>query len=187
MSKYEEIVKAAAKIFKAKGYHAATVQDIASEVGMLKGSLYYHIQGKEQLLTEVLLSAAEVLCEGLSRMMTFDLTPEEKLRQAVLFHISAYLDREELPVFYNELGNLSAGARMKIKAAIKDYEDIWLSILRDGAVVGVFRQDLPPRIVLQAVFDMCNGTHKWFRPGGRLSPAEIGEVFVKIILDGVRK
>lgn len=187
MNKYREIVRAAAKIFKAKGYHAATVQDIANEVGMLKGSLYYHIQGKEQLLMEVLSSAVEVIRSGLSKVLSSCLSPEEKFQQAVMFHIQAYLDNEELPVFYQELSNLPDDLREKINSSIKEYEDMWLAILKEGADAGVFRNDLPPRTLLQAVFGMCNWTYKWFRPEGRLSPAEVGEIFAKIVLEGINK
>jgi AcrR family transcriptional regulator len=187
LNKYQEIVKASAKIFKAKGYHAATVKDIAEEVGMLKGSLYYHIQSKEQLLIEVLLSAVEVLRGGLSEVLSSGLSPQDKLKQAILSHTQAFLNNEELPVFYSELSNLPAGLRKKINAAFKDYEDLWLKILLDGATAGVIRNDLPPRIMQQAVIGMCNWTYRWFRPDGRLSPAEIGEMFYQIILEGIKK
>lgn len=187
MSKYQEIVRAAAKLFKEKGYHAATVQDIADEVGLLKGSLYYHIQCKEQLLLEVLLSAVKVLQGGLAQMLSADLTPEEKLKQAVLFHIKAYLANEELPVFYSELSNLPANLREEINTAIKEYENIWLIILQDGFDAGIFRDDLPPRMVLQSIFGMCNWTYKWYRQDGLLSPVEIGEIYVQIILQGIKK
>ena len=50
MANLEEIIAAAAKVFQTKGYHAATVQDIADAVGILKGSLYHHVKSKEDLL-----------------------------------------------------------------------------------------------------------------------------------------
>ena len=50
MANLEAIIAAAAKVFRTKGYHAATVQDIADEVGILKGSLYHHVKSKEDLL-----------------------------------------------------------------------------------------------------------------------------------------
>ena len=50
MATLDTIIGAAAKVFRIKGYHAATVQDIADEVGLLKGSLYHHCAGKEELL-----------------------------------------------------------------------------------------------------------------------------------------
>ena len=50
MATLDDIVSAAAKVFRTKGYHAATVRDIAEEVGILKGSLYHHFESKEALL-----------------------------------------------------------------------------------------------------------------------------------------
>ncbi len=50
MATLDDIVAAAAKVFRTKGYHAATVRDIADEVGILKGSLYHHFESKEALL-----------------------------------------------------------------------------------------------------------------------------------------
>src|SRR4030095_6756503 len=50
MANLEAIIAAAASVFRTKGYHAATVQDIADEVGILKGSLYHHVKSKEDLL-----------------------------------------------------------------------------------------------------------------------------------------
>ncbi|MFZ5645919.1 MAG: TetR family transcriptional regulator [Bacillota bacterium] len=186
MNKYQEIVKAAAKVFKEKGYHAATVQDIAREVGMLKGSLYYHIQSKEQLLTEVIICAVNVLNEGLSKVLASDLTAEEKLKKAILFHLQAYLGNEELPVYYNEITKLPPGPQEKLNAAIKEYEDMWMKVLQAGAGTA-FRDDLPARIMLQSIFGMCNWAHRWYRQDGSLSPSEIGEIFCKMALDGIKK
>src|SRR5215467_11567177 len=50
MSKEQEIITVAARLFKEKGYRATTLEDIAAAVGMLKGSLYYYIRSKEELL-----------------------------------------------------------------------------------------------------------------------------------------
>ena len=47
MATLDTIISAAAQVFRTKGYHAATVQDIADEVGILKGSLYHHCAGKD--------------------------------------------------------------------------------------------------------------------------------------------
>ena len=52
--RWQEVVDAAAKVFAEKGYRAATLRDIAAELGMLKGSLYYYIETKEDLLYELL-------------------------------------------------------------------------------------------------------------------------------------
>ena len=51
MANLEAIIAAAAKVFRTKGYHAATVQDIADEVGILKGSLYHHARARKTYST----------------------------------------------------------------------------------------------------------------------------------------
>jgi len=49
----EEVYEAALRLFREKGYHATSMQDIAAVVGLYKGSLYHYIGGKEDLLIQV--------------------------------------------------------------------------------------------------------------------------------------
>jgi AcrR family transcriptional regulator len=49
----EEVYAAALRLFREKGYHATSMQDIAAAVGLYKGSLYHYIDGKEELLARV--------------------------------------------------------------------------------------------------------------------------------------
>src|ERR1700687_405761 len=65
--RYDDIVRAAAEIFYRKGYDATTMQDIAEVVGMLKGSLYYYISAKEDLLYEIIDEVHEVWAKNLER------------------------------------------------------------------------------------------------------------------------
>ncbi len=53
VEKFNNIKNAAAKVFREKGYKEATLEDIAKEINMLKGSLYYYIEKKEDLLYAV--------------------------------------------------------------------------------------------------------------------------------------
>src|SRR6195952_1565035 len=52
--RWSELIEVATDVFYAKGYDAASLQDIADRLGMLKGSLYYYIQSKEDLLFDVI-------------------------------------------------------------------------------------------------------------------------------------
>jgi AcrR family transcriptional regulator len=51
--RWSELIEVATDVFYAKGYDAASLQDIADRLGMFKGSLYYYIQSKEDLLYDV--------------------------------------------------------------------------------------------------------------------------------------
>jgi AcrR family transcriptional regulator len=182
----QELVKAAAKVFKIKGYHGATMQDIADEVGMLKGSLYYHIESKEKLLFEILLTGINVVHEGLKQVLESDLDPKEKLPQAIIAHLRSYETRyDEVSVFLNELVNLPEGMRVEYHKKARGYVDLWLELFREGVEKGCFRADLNPKMVVYAILGICNWTSKWLDLNGPLTLDEIARNYSEIVLKGV--
>ncbi len=182
----QELVKASARVFKRKGYHGATMQDIADEVGMLKGSLYYHIQSKEKLLFDILLTGIEVVYEGVKQVLESDLDPKEKLPQAILAHLLSYETRfDEVSVFLNELVNLPQGMRVEYHKKADGYVDLWLEIFREGVEKGCFRADLNAKMVVYAILGICNWTSKWLDLNGPLTLEEIARNYSEIVLNGV--
>src|SRR5262249_22275563 len=77
----DDIIAAAAKVFQTKGYHAATVQDIADAVGILKGSLYHHVKSKEVLLYLIVKEPIARIYERMTEIVDSDLPAAEKLRR----------------------------------------------------------------------------------------------------------
>ena len=73
MATLDDIVSAAAKVFRTKGYHAATVRDIAEEVGILKGSLYHHFASKEELLYLVVKEPIAQMYRAIAEIAAADL------------------------------------------------------------------------------------------------------------------
>ena len=90
-SRWNEVVEAAATVFQQKGFAAASLEDIAAEVGMRKGSLYHYINSKEDLLFAVVSEPATRILDSLQKTASLDLPPSEKLRQAAITH-AAVLD-----------------------------------------------------------------------------------------------
>src|SRR5262245_1297495 len=77
----QEIIDAAAEVFHRKGYSDASIQDIADEVGLLKGSLYHYIEAKEDLLFAVLSGVYELARQNIDHVRAMDeLRPIERLR-----------------------------------------------------------------------------------------------------------
>ena len=64
----EEVYVAALRLFREKGYHATSMQDIAGAVGLYKGSLYHYIGGKEELLVQVFERAMGSLVANVERI-----------------------------------------------------------------------------------------------------------------------
>ena len=75
----DEVLGAAEELFASRGYHAASVRDIADALNIKGGSLYAHIETKEDLLWEILVAAADRFFAAVTPIVESDLIPIEKL------------------------------------------------------------------------------------------------------------
>jgi AcrR family transcriptional regulator len=186
MTTLDDIVAAAAKVFRTKGYHAATVRDIAEEVGILKGSLYHHFESKEALLYLVVKEPIAQMYRTMAAIAEADLPANEKLRRAILAHLQAF-DRHypHLFVYLREREELKRRFREMIGFSPKEYERCWQQILREGIEQGEFRSDLDIQVTSYGLLGMLNWCYKWYDPQGRLSVKEVAEQFTQLALSGI--
>ncbi len=82
-TRLEEVLQSAANIFFAKGFHATTIEDVARDVGILKGSLYYYIKSKDDLLFRLLLAGVEDGDAYIARHIDPEGDPVEQLERAI--------------------------------------------------------------------------------------------------------
>jgi len=186
MASLDEIIAAAARVFRTKGYHAATVQDIADEVGILKGSLYHHLASKEDLLYLIVKEPIARMYQTMGEIVAIDLPAPEKLRRAILAHVEAFDQHyPHLFVYLREREEMKRRFRELIKLSPKQYERFWQQILREGIKSGEFRADLDVQVVSYGLLGMLNWLYQWYRPQGRLSVREVAEQFTAIALSGL--
>lgn len=180
----EEIVQAAAILFRRKGFDATSMQDIAEAVGMLKGSLYYHFTSKEELLYEVVNRGVDRLLSGAEPIFARqDLGPREKLRQLVRYHM-LHLGRgtQSLVIASYEADKLEPAHREAYVAKRDRYE----SFLRQTIAEGIARGELAPvdvKLAALAILGMCNWFIQWYRPTGPYTPEYIADYFSSLVCD----
>jgi len=179
------ILDAAVDLFANKGYHATTVRDIAGGSGMLSGSLYAHIESKEDLLFEIVASAAEQFTAAVAPIVGGPGAAADKLRRAMAAHVRVVAaDLSAATVFLHEWRALSP-ERQAAAAALRDrYEALLGDIITQGVVSGEFRpvdQKFARLLVLSAV----NWLYMWYRPGGELAPEAVAERLAVLILQGL--
>jgi AcrR family transcriptional regulator len=186
MANLEEIIAAAAKVFQTKGYHAATVQDIADAVGILKGSLYHHFKSKEDLLYLIVKEPIARLYERMTDIAGSDLPASEKLRRAIRTQLEAFDQHHpHLFVYLRERDEMKRRFREQFKLSPKQYERCWQQILREGMKSGEFRPDLDVQVVSYGLLGMLNWLHNWYDPRGRLSVREVGDQLATLALAGL--
>ena len=184
----EDQVRAAAlRLFREKGYHATSMRDIANAVGINKGSLYSYIRSKEDLLIPVFERAMGVLLEQMEHISDdASLSPTERLRRAIHAHVTAVADNlDVLTVYLSEWRQLGAESLTTVRLQRERYAGLFSQILHDGVQSGEFRP-MDTSIVMLGVIGMCNYLFRWYRPDGRLTPAQIADELIEMVSGGVR-
>jgi TetR/AcrR family transcriptional regulator, cholesterol catabolism regulator len=181
----EEILAHARKLFSIKGYHGTTIRDISERSGILSGSLYAHIRSKEDLLFDITNRGADAFLESLTPIMEGKGSAIEKLRKALIAHIRVVANHlDAATVFFHEWKALSKDRRAIIQSKRDTYESMWNRLLEEGARQGeLFCRDF--KFVRLLILSAGNWLYQWYRPDGGLSPEEIAERFMEVILHGI--
>lgn len=181
----EQILEAAAQIFREKGFHAASMQDIAQAVNLQKGSLYHHVSSKQEMLVDILDLALDMLIESLIGVMEQSVSPEEKLRIAVETYLEDLTQRPDLAaVLLLEHRSLESEYRKRHIPRRDRFENLWLQIIEEGVEQGVFVTD-SPGLAVKALLGVINWTIMWYRPDGALSATEIAQKSADLFLNGL--
>jgi AcrR family transcriptional regulator len=182
-----EILQAAAKVFRQRGFHAARMQDVADELGMQKGSLYHYISTKEDLLKGLVEGALERMIDEAHSILETGHPARQKLAMAIEAHLRHNLEDRDIwgIILREDLDLLDRNSPADVKVLVNEYESLWDRLVDIGVEEGEFNPDLDKRVIVQAVLGMCTGFLRWFRPEGRLPLQEVARVFAEITLRGI--
>lgn len=188
LAKRRSIIETAAAQFSERGYHATRMQDIAEALDMQAGSLYYYFPSKEALLTAIVESSVGVAVERMGTIVAEVSDPIDQVTRAIIEHLAVFEENADLYSIFNseKLDVISEELADRVNALGRQYEDLWVKILRSGVETGVFRNDLDPWVAMKAIVGMCNATLIWFSPGGTLSTRDLAEAFSSMVLEGLR-
>lgn len=181
----QEIIDIAARLFAERGYTATGVAELCRETDLGKGSLYYYIGSKEQLLAEIHSSVLNPLVAETQKIVASPDPPEAKLRQMADIMLSAIVHHmDHVWVFLHEWKSLQGRNAASFREKRRAVEDALESILQEGVDRGDF--DIPDlRIATLAWFGMVNYTYQWYRSEGRLSPELIAQLYHQMFTHGI--
>ncbi|GAA5514255.1 HTH-type transcriptional repressor KstR2 [Deinococcus carri] len=186
-SRREQIYDVAGRLFSERGYHATSMRDLAGELGMQGGSLYAHISSKEDLLVEIVQSAAQQFDEALFTLRELPLPADQKLREAMQRHIRVIADNmESATVFFHEWKHLSPAAYGRVTAWRDTIDTFYRDLLTQGIAEGTFRPDLDVKMAANLILSAVNWAYTWYRPAGSLTPRDVAEGYADMLLAGLR-
>lgn len=181
----EDVVRAAGRLFAERGYHGTSMRDLGKELGLLGSSLYAHVDGKQELLVEVVERGAALFQASADAAGTV-LGPADRLKALMAGHIEVVLEnRDEVRTFLHEAHALDRDHRMRIIAARDRYEQAFRDALSAGVEDGSLRADVDPVIDGIFILSVLNALDRWYREDGRLTHDEIVDRLNQFVMVGV--
>lgn len=171
-----QIHEAAITVFSQKGYAAASLQDIADTVGILKGSLYYYITSKENLLFDILDQAHVEAMQLMDEVDTLNLPSDARLKEFVrritLFYIG---NKGRSALYFSEWRHLTGDQLDTVVRQRKELEGRVQSILREAKNEGKTRETLDLKVATFYLLTAVSGVVNWFSPGGMISVESVAD------------
>lgn len=184
----QQVVDAAAKVFADKGYDNARIEDIAKELGILQGSLYYHVSSKAELLRLVTRQQFTEVVVKLEKLAAGREGPREKLKKAIRAQ-QRYVDqhRTASPRWFSDAHD---PRRTEIDAEedarlLSRYRAAWKSILEGGIAAGEISPAIDPTITVLTLLGMCISPAAWPPPGPGRSPGTLAALQLEMVWSGL--
>lgn len=179
----QAVVDVAARLFAERGYQATSMAELTAATGLTAGGLYHYIGSKEALLIRICDELLEPLLERAREVVADDDPPETQLRRLVgewMAHVERHLDH--MIVFQQERRVIEREPQWRrVREARREFEAVLDGVLARGEASGDFTF-ADRRLARLALLGMVNYTPQWFRPGGPLTAAAIGDGYCDILL-----
>ena len=180
-----EILKSAAAAFRRRGYHGASVEEIARALKMTKGSLYYHFRDKEEILYVLHDWSVDLLLEKLGEVEEEGAAPDVKLRRLIQAFVHMIIDELHGTALTMDLQALSPARLRKVIAKRDRFDRGLRRIVQEGMDQGAFAAG-DAKLAAFAVLGAVNWITRWYDPRGPKGSAEIGRAMADLVIEGLR-
>jgi AcrR family transcriptional regulator len=181
----EDVLDAAAQVFRQKGYHGASMSDIAAAVNVQKASLYHHVTSKQEILLALLDRALIMLTEHIAVIAKQSIPADQKLKQMIRGYLSALAENADLTtVLLFEHRSLDKKSHSRHVPQRDTFEALWRDVLNEGVKSKVF--DLKDTgLAVRALMGVMNWTLTWYHPDGGKSIEQIADEYSDFVLKGM--
>lgn len=122
------------------GYKKMTIDDLAREVGIGKGTVYLHFSSKEEIALSHIDRIIERMKVRLKEISSADVSPDERLREMLLTRVLFRFD--SVQHYTQSLNDLLADLRPRLLARrrryFKDEAQIFAEVLQEGDKIKIF-------------------------------------------------
>lgn len=182
----QQILDAAALVFARLGY-AATIDQIAEEMGVTKGHIYYYFSSKQDILFQIFRKAMDYFLAEISAVNTPELPPDYRLKEIFKKHILAICEnRAIMTVFMDLRRDLLPENWREIATSRNQYESLLQDLIREGMEKDIFTAK-NEKIVSYTLLGSINWVYVWFQENGELQSEEVADIMADYLLRGIKK
>ncbi len=187
LQRRDEVLQRAEELFSERGYHATSVRDIAEALNIKGGSLYAHIETKEDLLWDIVSAAADRFFDAVNPIIESDLIPVEKLRRVIGAHVRVITrSAASASVYSTQWRHLSEPRRGQFAARRDAYEQMVRGLVRDCIREGTVA-DVDEKFATLLILSSINWIYQWYRADGAMTPEEIARKLTEMLFNGLRR
>lgn len=185
ISRLDEILETATNLFKSKGYVGTSMRDLADAVGMEAGSLYSHVDSKDELLQHICFTIAGRFNKEIDLVLSVtNCSTSEKLESAINGHVKVITeDINATSVFWNEWKYLPEPHHSELSKLQVVYEHKFRSILDEGVNSGEFKI-ADTTFTTMGILSSLNGLQKWRTYS--MPPEDLGSAFAALFITGIK-
>jgi AcrR family transcriptional regulator len=177
-----DLLNAAARLFRSRGYAATSTRDIAAAVGMQSGSPFYHFKSKAALLYAVMEEGMRSALARQQAALGGGADPRERLARLVRVHFDILLGRgnDFIPVMLYEARSLNPRQREAIAQLQREYDAHWLPVLDALAAAGRLRGD--PHLARLFILGALNWSVQWYDASKRATLDDLTHAALELFL-----
>lgn len=183
-TKKNAIYEAAARLFRERGYQAASMRELGDRVGLKVSSLYSHIGSKEELLQKICFDNAHLFIEGLDTIEGHGGTAIQQLRAVIDLHVDIAIENPtSVTVFNDEWRHLTDPNLSEFLDLRKTYETRLQAIIERGVEAGTLKPIIPT-VALYTLLTSVRWLHYWYKPSRSVTPVQLKQQLETLLLDG---
>jgi len=186
-SKKDVIIQKAARLFREKGFGAASMRDLAEHVGVEAASLYNHIQSKSEILQTICFKVANDFISHLDAVQSSPEAALKKLERIIRFHIRMMMERYEFVyISDHEWRHLPEPYLSNFLNQRRTYRRSLADLITRGIEKGEMK-DIDPYVAVLTILSAISGIESWHRSRKSISPDALENNMVKYLIDGLKK
>ncbi len=185
LTRKEEIVIVAAKLFKEKGYSAVSMRDIAQQMDIKAASLYNHIKSKQEILSSLVLHVAEKFTNSTQSITSQDGNALQRLKKLIEVHIDITVHHADaIAALNNDWMHLDGQDLLDFIAMRDQYEENFRSIIKQGIQEQQIKAK-EPEVILFSILSTLRTLYLWNEKRGKLEVNILKKELVSVLISGI--